>query len=74
MWNLASGLVARGREEGYAEAADDYCKWIFMMFDTFGEKPWVESDLRLFAKEKDIPDYAISKIIDAAKQAKICMD
>ena len=73
MWDLASGLVARGREEGYAEVAKNYRKWYSKVLGAFFDKPWVESDLRLFAKEQDIPDYAIEEIIDTAKDAGICM-
>ena len=74
MWDLASGLVARGRDEGRKEAGKEYCNWIFKIWGVFNELPLVESDLRLFAKEQDIPDYAIEEIINAAKDAKICMD
>ena len=73
MWDLASGLVARGRDEGRKEAAKDYRKWYSKVWGAFMDKPWVESDLRQFAKEQDIPDYAIEEIIDAAKDAGICM-
>ena len=75
LWDLASGLVARGREEGrkeaLEEAADAYCDWYSKVVWAFLDKPWVESDIRLFAKEQNIPDYAISKIINAAKRSKI---
>ena len=70
MWGLASGLVARGREE----AANDYCRWFSLLLAAFWGKPFSESDLRQFAKEQDIPDYAISKIIHSMKNAKILMN